>query len=241
MNEVNKTLFIPLYGKSLISKQHIILNDPDAERIWDAEGFPIRGKSKSKWLAYNMAMRARVFDNWTGRMLKKHRDALGLFLLEGPNIVSEALRLKKGVKRVFVRAGSDHHCLLLVLVKESTPLHCIIRPHPGLCLRSVRLLLCFIHRLYICRFLCRLCLRVRCGQCFFLRSLCLLRNLCFLRLRVLSRGLCGACAQTDCQHCHNGNNSRDVSVFCHNYLHVEVLCAETREPHCAGIFYTLLT
>ena len=38
MNEVNKTLFIPLYGKSLISKQHIILNDPDAERIWDAEG-----------------------------------------------------------------------------------------------------------------------------------------------------------------------------------------------------------
>ena len=38
---------------------------------------------------------------------KRYRDALGLFLLEGPNIVSEALRLGKGVKCVFARAGSD--------------------------------------------------------------------------------------------------------------------------------------
>ena len=29
MNEVNKTLFIPLYGKSIVSKQHIILDDPE--------------------------------------------------------------------------------------------------------------------------------------------------------------------------------------------------------------------
>ena len=63
LNEVNKTLFIPLYGKSKVSKQNIILHDPDAERIWEAEKFPIHGKSKSKWLAYNMAMRARVFDD----------------------------------------------------------------------------------------------------------------------------------------------------------------------------------
>ena len=28
MNEVNKTLYIPLYGKSKVSKQGIILNDP---------------------------------------------------------------------------------------------------------------------------------------------------------------------------------------------------------------------
>ena len=32
MNEVNKTSFIPLYGKSKVSKQNIILHDPDAER-----------------------------------------------------------------------------------------------------------------------------------------------------------------------------------------------------------------
>ena len=80
MNEVNKTLFIPLYGKSTVSKQHIILSDPDAERIWKAEHFPLRGKSKSKWLAYNMAMRARVFDSWTESMLRKHKDALVLHI-----------------------------------------------------------------------------------------------------------------------------------------------------------------
>jgi len=27
MNEINKTLFIPLYGKALVSKQNIILNE----------------------------------------------------------------------------------------------------------------------------------------------------------------------------------------------------------------------
>ena len=58
MNEVNKTLFIPLYGKSQVSIKGKILNDPMAEKIWREESFPIHGKAKSKWLAYNMAMRA---------------------------------------------------------------------------------------------------------------------------------------------------------------------------------------
>ena len=80
MNEVNKTLYIPLYGKSKVSQQGIILNDPSAERIWKEEAFPIRGKSRSKWLAYNMAMRARVFDDWTERMLRRNNDALVLHL-----------------------------------------------------------------------------------------------------------------------------------------------------------------
>ena len=80
MNEVNRTLFIPLYGKSRVSKQGIILNDPFAEQIWEKEGFPIQGRSASKWLAYNMAMRARVFDRWTERMLRKDPHALVLHI-----------------------------------------------------------------------------------------------------------------------------------------------------------------
>ena len=78
MNEVNRTLFIPLYGKARVSRQHIILDDPYAEQIWEREAFPIRGRSASKWLAYNMAMRARVFDDWTDRMLSQDPDALVL-------------------------------------------------------------------------------------------------------------------------------------------------------------------
>lgn len=93
MNEVNKTLFIPLYGKSMVSKKGIILNDPIAEKIWKAEAFPVRGKSKSKWLAYNMAMRARVFDNWTETMLRENKNALVLHI--GCGLDSRCLRVKE--------------------------------------------------------------------------------------------------------------------------------------------------
>lgn len=78
MNEVNKTLYIPLYGKAKVSRQQILLHDPAAEKIWAKEHFPIRGKSRSKWLSYNMAMRARVFDDWTKAMLAQNPDALVL-------------------------------------------------------------------------------------------------------------------------------------------------------------------
>ena len=93
MDEVNKTLFIPLYGKAMVSKQHIILNDPTAEMIWAAEGFPLQGKSASKWLAYNMAMRARVFDDWTDAMLAQEPDALVLHI--GCGLDSRCDRVKQ--------------------------------------------------------------------------------------------------------------------------------------------------
>ena len=64
MDNVNKTLYIPLYGKAYVSKRGILLHDPDAEAIWDAAGFSLKGKAASKWLAYNMGMRSAVFDNW---------------------------------------------------------------------------------------------------------------------------------------------------------------------------------
>lgn len=64
MNSVNKTLYIPLYGKAYVSRKGIILQDRKAEEIWNLEGFALKGKSKSKWLAYYMGIRSAVFDNW---------------------------------------------------------------------------------------------------------------------------------------------------------------------------------
>lgn len=64
MNGVNKTLYIPLYGKAYVSKRGLFLRDEMAERIWSAEGFKLRGKSASKWLAFYMGIRAAVFDEW---------------------------------------------------------------------------------------------------------------------------------------------------------------------------------
>lgn len=92
MNEVNKTLFIPLYGKAQISKKGIILIDSKAEEIWSKEGFPIKGKSKSKWLCYNMAMRARVFDDWVRRMIDEHPQATVIHI--GCGLDSRCLRVK---------------------------------------------------------------------------------------------------------------------------------------------------
>lgn len=80
MNGVNKTLYIPLYGKSRVSKQGIILKDSMAEKIWESEAFKITGKSKSKWLSYNMAMRARIFDDWVKALLQQDKNALVLHI-----------------------------------------------------------------------------------------------------------------------------------------------------------------
>ena len=96
MNEVNKTLYIPLYGKSLVSRKGIILHDEKAEEIWEKEGFELKGRSKSKWLAYNMAMRAKVFDDWTEAKLNEDPDALVIHL--GCGMDSRCLRVTKGYK-----------------------------------------------------------------------------------------------------------------------------------------------
>ena len=91
MNNVNKTLYIPLYGKAYVSHKGIILNDKKAEEIWDAEGFVLKGKSKSKWLAYYMGMRSRVFDNWLLEEMKK--DSAAVVLHIGCGMDSRILRV----------------------------------------------------------------------------------------------------------------------------------------------------
>lgn len=80
MNSVNKTCYITLYGKSQVSKKGIIINDPKAEEIWAKEGFKLKGKSKSKWLAYYMAMRSKVFDSWVTEKLSENKNAVVLHI-----------------------------------------------------------------------------------------------------------------------------------------------------------------
>ena len=80
MDHVNKTLYIPLYGKSYVSQKGIILHDPKAEEIWAAEGLTLKGKSKSKWLAYYMGMRAAVFDRWLNAQMDEDPSAVVLHI-----------------------------------------------------------------------------------------------------------------------------------------------------------------
>lgn len=96
MDNVNKTLYIPLYGKSYVSKKGIILHDEKAEQIWAAEGFSLKGKSKSKWLAYYMGMRSAVFDRWLTEKMN-----------EAPNAV--VLHIGCGMDSRVTRVGEQGH------------------------------------------------------------------------------------------------------------------------------------
>ena len=91
MNSVNKTLYIPLYGKAYVSRRGLFLSDKKAEEIWDAEGFPLKGKSKSKWLAYYMGVRSAVFDAWLTKKMEESEDAVVLHI--GCGLDSRVLRV----------------------------------------------------------------------------------------------------------------------------------------------------
>lgn len=80
MNNVNKTLYIPLYGKAYVSRKDIILSDKKAEELWDLADIQLKGKSKSKWLAYYMAMRSATYDDWVKQELSKKPDAVVLHI-----------------------------------------------------------------------------------------------------------------------------------------------------------------
>ena len=92
MDNVNRTLYIPLYGKAYVSRRGLILQDKKAEEIWEKEGFPLKRKANSKWLAYNMGMRSAVFDRWTEKQLAENPDAVVLHV--GCGLDSRCIRVE---------------------------------------------------------------------------------------------------------------------------------------------------
>ncbi len=96
MNNVNKTLYIPLYGKSYVSKKGLFLDDKQAEEIWKAEGFSLRGKSKSKWLAYYMGVRSAVYDEWLKQQMAEREDAV-------------VIHIGCGMDSRIIRVGKENH------------------------------------------------------------------------------------------------------------------------------------
>lgn len=91
MTGVNRTLYIPLYGKAYVSGKGLFLEDRKAEEIWAAEGFVLKGKSKSKWLAYYMGIRSAVFDGWLREQMADMEDAAIIHI--GCGLDSRVLRV----------------------------------------------------------------------------------------------------------------------------------------------------
>ena len=92
MDAVNKTLYIPLYGKAYVSKKGVILNDKKAQEIWDSTDIKLSNKCKSKYLCYYMSMRSSVFDSFVEDKLRLHDDAVVLHI--GCGLDSRNLRVK---------------------------------------------------------------------------------------------------------------------------------------------------
>ena len=99
MDSVNKTLYIPLYGKAYVSRKGILLHDPKAEEIWAAESFPLKGRSRSKWLCYYMGIRAAVFDRWLKEKMEEDPTAAVLHI--GCGMDSRCLRVPSHGRKWF--------------------------------------------------------------------------------------------------------------------------------------------
>lgn len=97
MNSVNKTMYIPLYGKAYVSEKGLFLKDETAQKIWAQEGFLLRGKAKSKRLAYFMGIRSAVFDEWLRECLCEMPDAA-------------VIHLGCGLDSRVLRVGTNNHC-----------------------------------------------------------------------------------------------------------------------------------
>ncbi len=75
MTNESKTLFIPLLGKAMMSREGFF-PDKTAEQIVDSCGFDFSDVDKSKRLAVYMAMRAMQYDELTDRFIQRFPDCI---------------------------------------------------------------------------------------------------------------------------------------------------------------------
>ena len=93
MTNESMTLFIPLYGKALMSREGF-LPDPAAEEIVSAVDFDFTQVDTSRKLAIYMAMRAKLFDGYVRDFAGKHPQ--GLVLQLGVGLDSRVRRVNCG-------------------------------------------------------------------------------------------------------------------------------------------------
>ena len=140
MNNVNKTLYIPLYSKAFVSERGLFIKDEKAENIWKSEGFPLKGKAKSKWLAYYLGIRARVFDDWAAARAKENPSAAVIHIgcgldsrvkrlnevenmwydVDFPEVIGERRRFFKESDRYRMIEGDANDPVWLKDIKESS-------------------------------------------------------------------------------------------------------------------------
>lgn len=96
LNNESKTLFIPLLGKALMSKNNLFLRDRKAEEIISKIDYDFHSLKQSKWLSMYMSVRALIIDEVCNQYISKHSNATIIHL--GCGLDSRCLRVNQNYK-----------------------------------------------------------------------------------------------------------------------------------------------
>jgi O-methyltransferase involved in polyketide biosynthesis len=72
LNNESKTLFIPLYGKAMMSQNNLFLCDKKAEEIVAGINYDFANLKQSKWLSMYMALRASIIDEMCNQYMEEN-------------------------------------------------------------------------------------------------------------------------------------------------------------------------
>ena len=93
LNNESKTLFIPLLGKAIMSKNNLFLHDPKAEEIISKIDYDFNSLKQSKWLSMYMSLRALIIDELCNKYIEEHPNATIIHL--GCGLDSRCLRVNQ--------------------------------------------------------------------------------------------------------------------------------------------------
>ena len=93
LNNESKTLFIPLYGKAISSKNKQFLNDPKAEEIIERINYDFNTLKQSKWLSMFMSLRASLIDELCSKYIENNPNLTIIHL--GCGLDSRCLRVNQ--------------------------------------------------------------------------------------------------------------------------------------------------
>lgn len=93
LNNESKTLFIPLLGKAIMSKNNLFLHDPKAEEIISKIDYDFNLLKQSKWLSMYMSVRALIIDELCNKYIEEHPNATIIHL--GCGLDSRCLRVNQ--------------------------------------------------------------------------------------------------------------------------------------------------
>lgn len=93
LNNESKTLFIPLLGKAIMSKDKLFLHDPKAEEIVSKIDYDFNSLKQSKWLSMFMSVRALIIDELCNKYISEHPNATIIHL--GCGLDSRCIRVNQ--------------------------------------------------------------------------------------------------------------------------------------------------